>query len=142
MDIAGMWRSMRADPADAPRPGAHQETAGPGITISVTQQCQVALPLAGLTPDEVTVTVTSHRPGVGAQVAIAANFNSPDGSYQGPTTKLGIDLNGTTIHAVVPSTILYQPVSDSTPHSFTPNTRLVDAHCAAVNHSYPPNPVI
>jgi hypothetical protein len=89
MDIAGMWRSMRADPADAPRPGAHQETAGPGITISVTQQCQVALPLAGLTPDEVTVTVTSHRPGVAAQVSIAANFNSPDGSYQGPTTTVG-----------------------------------------------------
>src|SRR5512140_3069719 len=89
MDRAGMWRSMRADPADAPRPGAHQETAGPGITISVTQQCQIALPLAGLTPDEVTVTVTSHRPRVAAQVSIAANFNSPDGSYQGPTTTVG-----------------------------------------------------
>jgi hypothetical protein len=89
MDIAGMWRSMRADPSDAPRPGAHQETAGPGITISVTQQCQVSLPLAGLTPDEVTVTVTSHRPGVAAQVSIADNFNSPDGSDQGPTTTVG-----------------------------------------------------
>src|SRR5512132_3373267 len=89
MDIAGMWRSMRADPADAPRPGAHQETAGAGITISVTQQCQVALPLAGLTPDEVTVTVTSHRPGVAAQVSIAANFNSPDGSYQAPRQRSG-----------------------------------------------------
>jgi hypothetical protein len=89
MDIARMWRSMRADPADAPRPGAHQETAGAGITISITQQCQVALPLAGLSPDEVTVTVTSHRPGVAAQVTIAANFNSPDGSYQGPTTAVG-----------------------------------------------------
>src|SRR5437763_16771700 len=80
---------MRAAPADAPRPGAHQETAGPGITISVAQQCQVALPLAGLTPGEVTVTVTSHRPGVAAQVTIGANLNSPDGSYQGPTTTVG-----------------------------------------------------
>ena len=89
MDIAGMWRKMRADPADAPRPGTHQETSGAGITITITQQCQVALSLAGLTPDEVTVTVTSHRPGVAAQVTIAANFNSLDGSYQGPTTTVG-----------------------------------------------------
>jgi hypothetical protein len=59
------------------------------ITISVTQQCQIALPLPNYAPDEVTVTVTSHRPGVAAQVSIAANFNSPDGSYQGPTTTVG-----------------------------------------------------
>jgi hypothetical protein len=89
MDIAGMWRRMRASPADAPHPGAHQETAGVGITISVTQQCQVALPLPSFSPDEVSVTVTSHRPGVAAQVRIAANLNSPDGSYQGPTTIVG-----------------------------------------------------
>jgi hypothetical protein len=90
MDIGGRWRSMRADPAEAPRPGAHQQTAGPGITISVAQQCQVALPLASASPvDEVSVTVTSHRPGVAAQVSIGANLNSPDGSYQGPTTTVG-----------------------------------------------------
>jgi hypothetical protein len=89
MDIAGLWRSMRADPAEVPRPGAHQQTAGVGITISATQQCQVALPLPNYTPDEVTVTVTSHRPGVAAQVSIGANLNSPDGSYQGPTTTVG-----------------------------------------------------
>jgi hypothetical protein len=35
------------------------------------------------------VTVTSNRPGVDAQVTIAANLNSPDGSYQGPTTTVG-----------------------------------------------------
>ena len=67
MDIAGMWRSMRADPAEAPHPGAHQQVAGEGITIAVTQQCQATLPLAGFTADEVTVTVTSHRPGVAAR---------------------------------------------------------------------------
>jgi len=87
MDIAGMWRSMPAGHAEVPRPGAHQETGG--ITISVTQQCQVALPLSGFIADEITVTVTSHRPGAAAQVSIGANFNSPDGSYQGPTTAVG-----------------------------------------------------
>jgi hypothetical protein len=86
MDIAGMWRSTRAE---APHPGAHQQVAGEGITIAVTQQCQATLPLAGFTADEVTVTVTSHRPGVAAQVSIGANLNSPDGSYQGPTTTVG-----------------------------------------------------
>ena len=76
MDIPGMWRSMRADPAGTPHAGAHQQTAGEGITIAVTQECQTTLPLAGFTADEVTVTVTSHRPGVAAQVSIGANLNS------------------------------------------------------------------
>lgn len=89
MDIAGLWRRMRADPADFPHPGAHQEAAGAGITIDIAQQCQVALPLAALVGDEVTATVTSHRPGVAAQVTVGANLNSPDGSYQGPTTTVG-----------------------------------------------------
>jgi hypothetical protein len=89
MDIAGIWRSMRSGPAEVPAPGAHLEAAGPGITITVTQQCQVALPLSGSRADEVTVTVTSQRPGVAAQVTIGANLNSPDGSYQGPTTTVG-----------------------------------------------------
>lgn len=89
MDIAGMWQRLRAGPADAPRPGAYQATAGPGITVDITQQCQVALPVSAFSPDEVTVTVTSHRPGVAAQVTIGANLNSPDGSYQGPTTTVG-----------------------------------------------------
>ncbi|HEV2370887.1 MAG TPA: hypothetical protein VGS19_01850 [Streptosporangiaceae bacterium] len=89
MDIAGMWRGMRAGPADVPRPGAHQAPAD-GITLSsVTQQCQVALPVPGITPDEVTVTVTSQRPGVAAQVTIGANLNSQDGSYQGPRRRSG-----------------------------------------------------
>ena len=48
MDIAGMWRSMRADPNEPPHAGAHQQVAGEGITIAVTQQCQATLPLAGL----------------------------------------------------------------------------------------------
>jgi hypothetical protein len=89
MDIAGMWRGMRADPAEAPHPGVQQQAAGEGITIAVTQQCQTTLPLAGFTADDVTVTVTSHRPGVAAQVSIGANLNSADGSYQGPTTTVG-----------------------------------------------------
>lgn len=61
-----------------------------GITISVTQQCQPALPLQKFTADEVTVTITSDRPGVPAHVVTAVNFNSPDGSYQGPTTTVGV----------------------------------------------------
>jgi hypothetical protein len=31
----------------------------------------------------------AEREGVAAQVSIGANFNSPDGSYQGPTTPVG-----------------------------------------------------
>jgi len=90
IDIAGMWRDIRAVPTEAPRPGAHQETAGVGgISISVAQECQAALPMQSLAADEVTVTVTSQRPGVAAQVTIGANLNSPDGSYQGPTTMVG-----------------------------------------------------
>ncbi|MFZ1896331.1 MAG: hypothetical protein WAU59_20010, partial [Rhodoplanes sp.] len=78
---------MRADPADAPHAGARLETAG--ITISVTQECQIALPPQNNRIPAVSVTVTSQRPGMAAQVIIAANFNSVDGSYQGPTTKVG-----------------------------------------------------
>ena len=89
MDIADMWRSMRSGSDEVPRPGAHLEAAGQGITITVTQQCQVALPLSDSRADEVTVTVTSQRPGVAAQVTVGANLNSPDGSYQGPTTTVG-----------------------------------------------------
>ena len=87
MDIAGVWRRMHDDPTNFPRPEA--QIPGEGITITVTQQCQVALPLANYSPDEVTVTVTSQRPGVAAQVIIGANLNSADGSYQGPTTAVG-----------------------------------------------------
>jgi hypothetical protein len=89
MEIPDMWRSMRPVPTEAPRAGARQETAAADITISVTQQCQTALPLENFTADEVTATVTSNRPGVAGQVVIAANFNSANGSYQGPTTTVG-----------------------------------------------------
>jgi hypothetical protein len=89
MDIAGMWRNWRADPADVPHAGARLATAEPGITISVAQECQIALPPRSNLIPAVSVTVTSQRPGIGAQVTIAANFNTPDGSYQGPTTTLG-----------------------------------------------------
>jgi hypothetical protein len=44
LDIASMWRSMRANPTDVPRVGAHLETAGLGITINVTQQCMTTMP--------------------------------------------------------------------------------------------------
>lgn len=86
MDIAGIWRSMRTD---APRVGAHVETAGPGITISVAQECRTVLPPRSYQIPNVTVTVTSQRPGVAGQVTIGANFNTPNGSYQGPTTTVG-----------------------------------------------------
>ena len=76
-------------PPIPPHPGAHLETAGPGITISVTQECQIALPPRSNLIPAVSVTVTSQRPGMAAQVTIAANFNTPDGSYQGPTTTVG-----------------------------------------------------
>lgn len=89
MDIADLSRSMRAGRADAFRVGAHLETAGAGITISVAQECQIALPPRRNRIPAVSVTVTSQRPGIAAQVTIAANFNSPDGSYQGPTTTVG-----------------------------------------------------
>jgi hypothetical protein len=70
---------MRADPAAAPHAGAQLATAGEEITISVAQECQVALPAGNRVP-EVSVTITSNRPGVDAQVTIAANLNSPDGA--------------------------------------------------------------
>ena len=89
MDIAGMWRTMHPGTGETPRPGIDQVAPAGGITITVTQQCQVALPVPSLKADEVTVTVTSHRPGVAAQVTVGANLNSADGSYQGPTTTVG-----------------------------------------------------
>jgi hypothetical protein len=89
MDIAGMWRHLHASPDEVPLPGAHLQTPPePGITISATQQCQVVLP-SGLIADEVTVAVTSLRPGVAAQVRIFTNFNNLGGSYQGPSTEVG-----------------------------------------------------
>ena len=55
----------------------------------LTQSVQIALPPQNNRIPAVSVTVTSQRPGMAAQVIIAANFNSVDGSYQGPTTKVG-----------------------------------------------------
>lgn len=90
MDIADIWRNVHASPDKVPFPGAHLETPPePGITISVTQQCQLVLPSSDLIANEVTVTVTSLRPGVAAQVSIFANFNNLGGSYQGPSTEVG-----------------------------------------------------
>ncbi|HEX6446255.1 MAG TPA: hypothetical protein VF053_14265 [Streptosporangiales bacterium] len=87
MDIAHVWRRTHTDPADVPRPGVQE--AGSDITVTITQECQVSVPLKGFSPDEVTVTVTSHRPGVAAQVNVGANLNTANGSYQGPTTSVG-----------------------------------------------------
>ena len=84
MDIADAWRTLRTNPADAPRAGAHLETAGQSITTTITQECVVALPRASYSPDLVTITVTSLRPGVAGHVTVGANLNSPDGSYQRP----------------------------------------------------------
>ena len=81
MDIADAWRTLRTNPADAPRAGAHLETAGQSITTTITQECVVALPRASYSPDLVTITVTSLRPGVAGHVTVAANLNSPDGPH-------------------------------------------------------------
>jgi hypothetical protein len=88
MDVADLWRSMRRNASDAPHAGAHLQAAGAEIEISVSQECLVSLPSQAHGIPEVRVTVISHRPGVAAQVTIGANFNSPDGSYQGPTTNV------------------------------------------------------
>ena len=86
VDIARLWQSLRTNPSAAPHAGVHLQAAGSEITISVAQECLIALPPQSSRIPEVNVTITSHRPGVAAQVTIAANFNSHDGSYQGPTT--------------------------------------------------------
>jgi hypothetical protein len=86
MNVADMWRTMRRDPAARPHVGTHVATAEEGISMTVTQNCQVALPSANRVPE---VTITSNRPGVAAQVSILANLNTPDGSYQGPTKVVG-----------------------------------------------------
>jgi hypothetical protein len=64
MDVAALWRSLRTDPAKAPHIGAHQATAGEGIAIDIAQTCQVALPPRQNLIPEVSVTITSNRPGV------------------------------------------------------------------------------
>jgi hypothetical protein len=107
MDIADVWRTLRRYPADTPRAGAHLETAGPGIPTTITQECVVALPRATYSPDLVTITVTSLRPGIAGHVTVGANLNSPDGSYQGPTTTVGHgEFTATTSQVVVRFVVL------------------------------------
>ena len=48
------------------------------------------------------MTVTSQCPGVSAQVIVSANFNTPDGSYQGPTTTVGQLGRGPVVGAMAP----------------------------------------
>lgn len=98
MDIAHSWRTSHTDPDDVPRPGVREAAAD--ITVTITQECQVSVPLKGFSPDEVTVTVTSQRPGVAAQVTVGANLNTPDGSYQGPTTNVGTRAFSSTVSEV------------------------------------------
>jgi hypothetical protein len=69
-DIASLWRTMRANPTDVPRVGAHLETPAPGITISVSQECLTTLPRRRFGIPEASVTVTSQRPGVPGQVTL------------------------------------------------------------------------
>jgi len=99
MDIPSFWRSLRAS-AGAPQAGAHVESAGAGITINVMQDCRIALPSGNRIP-AVSVLVASNRPGVTAQVSVAANLNSPDGSYQGATTVVGQGQFTTTASSVL-----------------------------------------
>jgi hypothetical protein len=89
MDIARLWQSLRPNPSDAPQAGVLLPAAGSEISISVTQECLIALPPRRSRIPLVSVTVTSNRVGVAGQVTIGANFNSQDGSYQGPTTTVG-----------------------------------------------------
>jgi hypothetical protein len=92
VDIADTRRRMGAGPAGAIGPDAQQQTADQAIKISnLTQQCQQTIPLQTLAVDVVTVTVTSQRPGVAAQVSFWANFNSLGLSYQGPSIAVGQD---------------------------------------------------
>jgi hypothetical protein len=65
------------------------ETPGQQITTTISQECVVALPRASYSPNLITITVTSHRPGVAGHVTVGANLNSRDLSYQGPTTTVG-----------------------------------------------------
>ncbi len=88
MDIARLWQSLRTNPSDAPQAGLHLPAPG-DISITVTQECLIALPPRRTRTPLVSVTVTSNRLGVAGQATIAANFNSVDGSYQGPTTTVG-----------------------------------------------------
>lgn len=89
MDIASEWQTLRIDPADLPRLGIVVQAAGSELTIEVSQQCVVALPPRATTTPVVDVTARSLRPGVAGTVSIGANFNSMDGTYQGPTTQVG-----------------------------------------------------
>jgi hypothetical protein len=89
MDITHVWRTLRADPTALPHVGSHLETAGQEITTTISQECVVALPRASYSPNLITITVTSHRPGVAGHVTVGANLNSRDFSYQGPTTTVG-----------------------------------------------------
>jgi hypothetical protein len=89
MDITHVWRTLRTDPAALPHVGAHLETAGQEITTTISQECMGAVPRASYSPNLVTITVTSHRPGVAGHVTVGANLNRQDFSYQGPTTTVG-----------------------------------------------------
>ena len=150
MDVAALWRSLRTDPAKAPHIGAHQATAGEEITINIAQTCRVALPPRRNLIPEVSVTITSNRPGVAAQVTIGANLNSPDGSYQGPTTTVGQGQFTATVSEVRTGFVILPsgwPVlgvgaeaiwADGSPHSVTlayvqiacdPMVGLADADC-------------
>jgi hypothetical protein len=88
-DVANMWRALRTNPAEVPQPGVLVQSAGSEIAINAVQECVVALPPRATMTPVVDVTVTSQRPGFAGLVSIGANFNSLDGSYQGPTTRVG-----------------------------------------------------
>jgi len=80
---------MRTNPSDTLQAGVSLPAGGAEISIAVTQECLIALPPRRNRIPLVSVTVTSNRPGIAGQVVIAANFNSVDGNYQGPTTVVG-----------------------------------------------------
>ena len=89
MDVASEWRTLRRNSTEIPQPGVIVQSLGSEITINVVQQCVVVLPPRAAMSPVVDVTVASLRPGIAGAVSIGANFNSLDGSYQGPTTNVG-----------------------------------------------------
>jgi hypothetical protein len=99
-----LWRSLRAA-AGPPQTGAHIQTVEAGITVDVMQDCRIALPSGNRIP-AVGVTVASNRPGVAAQVSIAANLNRTavirvDGRGPGPVHRDRIICPGSLV--VLPS---------------------------------------
>jgi hypothetical protein len=106
-------------PKSATRAAATPATAtggAPGVTITqVSQEClRRRLPWRprSIWLRRVTVQASSGRPGVPANVVFGYNFNSADGSYQGPTAAAGTGqftatASTTAVSFVIPASTTY-----------------------------------